>query len=74
MNTALNDLLKDIEHKTVLDVDFEIPFKFLKENFILEIGNLRELWGYKLEEPLVAITDIHVSRSEIELIKKERLL
>lgn len=70
MNTALNDLLKDIEHKTVLDVDFEIPFKLLKENFILEIGNLRELWGYKLEEPLVAITDIHVSRSEIELIKK----
>ncbi|MEM5028964.1 DHH family phosphoesterase [Priestia sp. WB3] len=70
INSALNDLLKDIEHKTVLDVDFEIPFKLLKENFILEIGNLRELWGYKLEEPLVAITDIHVSRSEIELIKK----
>lgn len=70
MNSVLNDMLKDIEHKTVLDVDFEIPFKLLKENFILEIGNLRELWGYKLEEPLVAITDIHVSRSEIELIKK----
>ncbi|MEH7758166.1 DHH family phosphoesterase [Bacillus pumilus] len=70
MNSALNVLLKDVEHKTVLDVDFEIPFKLLKENFILEIGNLRELWGYKLEEPLVAITDIHVSRSEIELIKK----
>lgn len=70
MNSALNDLLKDIEHKTVLDVDFEIPFKLLKENFILEIGNLRELWGYKLEEPLVAITDIHVNKSEIEILKK----
>ncbi len=70
MNSVLNELLKDIEHKTVLDVDFEIPFKLLKEDFILEIGNLRELWGYKLEEPLVAITDIHVTRSEIELIKK----
>lgn len=70
INSALNDLLKDIEHKTVLDVDFEIPFKLLKEDFILEIGNLRELWGYKLEEPLVAITDIHVNKSEIELIKK----
>ncbi|MGM0968623.1 MAG: DHH family phosphoesterase [Bacillota bacterium] len=70
INSALNDLLKDIEHKTVLDVDFEIPFKLLKEDFILEIGNQRELWGYKLEEPLVAITDIHVSKSEIEILKK----
>ncbi|CAL8901975.1 putative single-strand DNA-specific exonuclease; phage SPbeta [Bacillus pumilus] len=70
INSALNDLLKDIEHKTVLDVDFEIPFKLLKEDFILEIGNQRELWGYKLEEPLVAITDIHVNKSEIEILKK----
>ncbi|MEK4049860.1 DHH family phosphoesterase [Bacillus sp. FSL K6-2839] len=70
INSALNDLLKDIKHKTVLDVDFEIPFKLLKEDFILEIGNQRELWGYKLEEPLVAITDIHVNKSEIEILKK----
>ncbi|MEK4790409.1 DHH family phosphoesterase [Bacillus sp. FSL K6-2971] len=70
INSALNDLLKDIEHKTVLDVDFEIPFKLLKEDFILEIGNQRELWGYKLEEPLVAITDIHVNKNEIEILKK----
>ncbi|APJ11095.1 DHH family phosphoesterase [Bacillus safensis] len=70
MDLTLNEMLKDVEHKTILDVDFEIPFKLLKDDFILEIGNLRELWGYKLEEPLVAIKDIHVSRSEIELIKK----
>src|SRR5690606_14231805 len=47
------------------EVDFIVPAKQLNESFIKEINKHKNLWGYKLEEPIIAIKDIEVNKDEV---------
>lgn len=67
-NDICNELLKD----TVIDVDsYDVDFIFtpkqLKSNFIKEVHKYQDVWGYKVDEPMIAIKDVEVNSSEIYL-------
>lgn len=66
-NKIINERLKDIENDGTHDVDFIIKTKKLTKKFIKEISEYQDLWGYKVEEPLVTIEDIEINTEDIYL-------
>ncbi|AZV43584.1 hypothetical protein BAOM_2975 [Peribacillus asahii] len=65
-NEIINEKLKDVEIDVGFhEVDFIVPSKQLKPKFIKELHSLRDNWGYKVEEPLIAISDIEVNKDEV---------
>jgi single-stranded-DNA-specific exonuclease len=65
-NEMINDQLKDVDIDIdIYDVDFIIPAKQFKESFIKEISKCKDLWGFKVEEPVIAIKDIEVNKDEV---------
>jgi single-stranded-DNA-specific exonuclease len=67
-NQLINELLKDEDIDTSIHlVDFIIPAKQLKESLINGLTKYKDLWGQKVEEPLIAIKDIEVNKDEIYL-------
>lgn len=73
VNKLINEQLKDVEIDTdTYEVDFVIPSNQLNEKFIKEIYKLRDLWGFKVEEPSIVITDMKVNKDEINLIGKKK--
>jgi single-stranded-DNA-specific exonuclease len=60
--------MKDIEVDIDLyEVDFVLPAKQLKKNFVTEIDKHKDLWGQNVDEPLIAIKGIEVNSNEIYL-------
>ncbi len=75
----LDDLIKEINIRlkdmTIEDchwVDYEIPVGRLKPKNIIQIGKWKNVWGNTLKEPQFAITDIHVSPQDVQLIGSKR--
>lgn len=72
LNDYINELLKDVEMGSdVYDVDFIIPAQQLNLSLIKELNKMRDLWGFKVEEPLLAIKDIVVTQTDIKYPQKE---
>lgn len=61
----VSDLVK------VYEVDYEIKADNLKEHNINTIANAHHIWGNGVEEPVFAITDIHIPASFINGYTKE---
>lgn len=51
-------------------MDFEIPSSELTKDFIFTIDKHKFLWGCKVEEPLISITNIEIATEDIEHIGK----
>lgn len=72
---ALNDFiayadekLKDIDfNENVYEVDLVVDSEnpFLKD-IIIGLGELSEIWGQGMEEPLIAIENIHLNKSSVQ--------
>lgn len=67
-NEICNELLKD----TFIDVDqYDVDFIFtskqLTSNLIKEVEKYKDVWGHKVEEPLIAIHGVEVNSKEIYL-------
>ncbi|MHC9080491.1 DHH family phosphoesterase [Bacillus altitudinis] len=71
VNDELNERLKEIAHSDCFEVDFEIPSNELTKDFIFTIDNHKFLWGCKVEEPLISITNIEIAAEGIEHIGKK---
>jgi len=72
VNEILNHKLKDIViNQNEYEVDFEIAADNLTERFIKLINSYQDYWGYKVEEPLLAITDIEINKEDISHIGKK---
>lgn len=69
-NEIINERLKDIQNDIIHEVDFIFTPKQLTKKFITEIDKWTDLWGYKVEEPLIAIKNIEVNTGEIYLSGK----
>ena len=67
-----NELLKNVSIENVHHVDYEIPVGRLKEKDIIEIGKWVDVWGNTLQEPLFAITDIHVNIEDIQMLGSKK--
>ncbi|MDY7904142.1 single-stranded-DNA-specific exonuclease RecJ [Bacillus sp. AG1] len=71
-NKVLNEKFKDIDiEEDVQNVDFEIPANQLRKEFLIKLYSYKDYWGYKVEEPLVAITELEVDVDQIEHIGKK---
>lgn len=69
LNELINEQLKDVEiDVSVYDVDFIIPSSQLNINIIKDIHKLKDIWGYKVEEPLLAISNITVNKEDVQVI------
>ncbi|QHM88856.1 Putative SPBc2 prophage-derived single-strand DNA-specific exonuclease YorK [Bacillus velezensis] len=72
VNEVLNEKFKDVETgEEVQNVDFEIPANQLRKEFLIKLYSYKDYWGYKVEEPLVAITELEVDTDQIEHIGKK---
>nr|QJP88683.1 hypothetical protein HIR78_11890 [Bacillus subtilis subsp. subtilis str. 168] len=45
--------------------------KRLRKEFILQLDGYKNYWGYKVEEPLIAITDLEIEVEQIEHLGKK---
>ncbi|MED0754684.1 single-stranded-DNA-specific exonuclease RecJ [Bacillus amyloliquefaciens] len=72
VNEVINEKFKDVETgEEVQNVDFEIPANQLRKEFLIKLYSYKDYWGYKVEEPLVAITELEVDTDQIEHIGKK---
>ncbi|MBN7742759.1 single-stranded-DNA-specific exonuclease RecJ [Bacillus velezensis] len=72
VNEVLNEKFKDVETgEEVQNVDFEIPANQLRKEFLIKLYSYKDYWGYKVEEPLAAITELEVDVDQIEHIGKK---
>ena len=68
-----NEKLKDIDFSPFYGVDFIYQGYNLDNYEIMEIGNLEDLWGKGLDEPLVAIENITITKDNISLLSPDRM-
>ncbi|MGG3890231.1 DHH family phosphoesterase [Metabacillus fastidiosus] len=66
-NEIINEKLKDMKNDDAHDVDFIFTPKQLTKKFIKEIHKYEDIWGFKVEEPLITVKDIEVNTDEIYL-------
>ncbi|MGV7065774.1 single-stranded-DNA-specific exonuclease RecJ [Bacillus velezensis] len=72
VNEVLNEKFKDAETgEEVQNVDFEIPANQLRKEFLIKLYSYKDYWGYKVEEPLVAITELEIDADQIKHIGKK---
>lgn len=67
VNKIINDQLKDVINDGSHSVDFVFKPKQLKDDFIKEIHRYQYLWGYQVEEPLIAIIGLEINTDDIFL-------
>ncbi|MEA1004924.1 single-stranded-DNA-specific exonuclease RecJ [Bacillus velezensis] len=71
-NEVLNEKFKDAKTgEEVQNVDFEILANQLRKEFLIKLYSYKDYWGYKVEEPLVAITELEIDADQIEHIGKK---
>lgn len=63
-----NDKLKDIDFTVKYDVDIIFDPISIDTNDILSIADCDHLWGQGIEEPLIAITGINISKNNLQLL------
>lgn len=67
-----NQELKDIEFTPDYRVDFIWQYSDILAKNILDIGNLKHLWGKDVEEALVVIKGIRITANNLHLMAKDR--
>lgn len=66
-NEIINEKLKDIKNDGSHDVDFILSPKQLTQKFIKGIYKYQDIWGFKVEEPLIVIKGVEVNSEDIYL-------
>jgi single-stranded-DNA-specific exonuclease len=67
-----NHCLKDIEFTPSYNVDFIFNGGEFQADDIIEIANLKHLWGQGVEEPYVAIENIKIANENIRLMSPDK--
>ncbi len=72
-NEYINNILKDVEMGSdVYEVDFVIPASKLSKSLLNQLNKMRDLWGFKVQEPLLVIEDIPLTQKDIKYPDKEK--
>lgn len=66
------DILKDVEFSPNYKVDFIYSSSSLRPKDIIEIGEMKSLWGQNLEEPLVVVENLSVTKEMLQLMSKDK--
>ena len=73
VNNIINEQLKDVEiDMDIHKVDFIIHGNQLTDSLIKDLHKLRDIWGQKVEEPLLAIKEVSVNKDDIYLNGKKK--
>lgn len=64
--------LKDIEFSPSYKVDFIHSVNNLSPKEILELGSMKNLWGQNMDEPLIAVENVAVTKDMITLMARDR--
>lgn len=64
--------LKNVIFSTNYKVDFIFSQSTLKSQTIIDIDNFKYLWGQGVEEPLIAVEDIKVTKDMLTLMARDR--
>ena len=67
-----NTTLESFEFNPCYDVDFIFGADNFNPKDILEIAGLKSLWGQGIEEPYVALTNIKVTRNNVQLMSPDK--
>lgn len=64
--------LRDIEFSPSYKVDFIYSMSDIRSQDILELGDMKQLWGQNIEEPLLVIEHIAVTKDMITLMSRDK--
>jgi single-stranded-DNA-specific exonuclease len=67
-----NCALKDFDFSPCYKVDFIFTASDLRNADIISIADLKSIWGQGLEEPLVAIEHINVTKEKVQLMSRDK--
>ena len=65
-------ILKDMEFSPSYKVDFIHSAKDISAKEILELGNMKNIWAQCVDEPLIAVENIAVTKDMITLMARDR--
>lgn len=65
-------VLKDIEFSPSYKVDFIHSANDVRPKEILELGNMKNLWGQNVDEPLIAVEHLSITKDMITLMSRDR--
>lgn len=61
--------LAQFDFSAIYKVDIEVPFKELSDRDILAITDLKDIWGQEIDEPLLAVTEVKINKSNYNILK-----
>lgn len=64
--------LEDIEFSPSYKVDFIHSANDIRPKEILELGNMKNLWGQNVDEPLIAVEHLSITKDMITLMSRDR--
>lgn len=67
-----NNELSDYNFSPCYKVDFILNNDTLDPNTILTIGKYESIWGQEVEEPLIAIENLQISKDNLTLLSRDR--
>ena len=67
-----DEVLKDIEFSPSYKVDFIYSASTFDSKAILDLGDVKYLWGQNIEEPLIAIEHLSVTKEMLSLMSKDK--
>jgi len=67
-----NDNLKDFEFIPSYKVDYIFNHNDMNVNDVLELANLKTIWGQGVEEPLIAIENIKINNENLKLMSEDK--
>ena len=67
-----NFVLKDIDFTPCYKVDFIFSGDDFKLSDIIKIADLKGIWGQGVEEPLVAIEHLNVTKEKVQLLSRDK--
>ena len=62
-----NEKLQDVDMEKIYHVDFIVDVDDIDVGFIKAIGDNQNLWGHGVDEPMVAVENITIKRSDINI-------
>lgn len=70
--TWTNEQLKDVEFTPMYRVDFIYHSDDVQPRTILDLGDHKELWGQNIDEPLIAIEHVNVTKDMVTLMSRDK--
>jgi single-stranded-DNA-specific exonuclease len=66
-----NKLLKDYDFEKVFSIDFLMDSTEVSSEYIFKLNDMKHLWGTRLREPKIMVSNIKIDASELQLIGKK---